>query len=104
MSDEDRIMTVIPFQVAYAVSIQKAQGLEYKSVKIVIPSCNAERISHAIFYTAITRAREKLKIYWSPETMDSVVRSFSKEPDERRTLTVIKKKLGLLDDVARCRG
>jgi len=104
VSDEDKIMTVIPFQVAYAVSIQKAQGLEYKLVKIVIPFCNVEKISHAIFYTASTRAREKLKIYWSPETMDSVVRSFSKEPEERRTLTVIKKKLGVLDDAARCRG
>ncbi|MBO5766762.1 MAG: hypothetical protein J6S24_10760, partial [Lentisphaeria bacterium] len=26
-----------------------------------------EQITHKIFYTAITRAREKLKIYWSPE-------------------------------------
>lgn len=36
-------MTVIPFQLAYAISIHKAQGLEYKSVKIVIPSNNAEK-------------------------------------------------------------
>lgn len=28
--------TAVPFQVAYAVSIHKAQGLEYNSVKIVI--------------------------------------------------------------------
>ena len=66
--DDDSSNAVVPFQVAYAVSIHKAQGLEYKSVKIVITSEVEELITHNIFYTAITRAKEKLKIYWSPET------------------------------------
>ncbi len=94
-SDEERIMTIIPFQIAYAVSIHKAQGLEYKSVKVIIPSYNAEKISHSIFYTAITRAKEKLKIYWSSETMQNIVESFTKGKKEQRTLELIKKKLGL---------
>lgn len=94
-SDEERIKTIIPFQIAYAVSIHKAQGLEYKSVKVIIPSYNAEKISHSIFYTAITRAKEKLKIYWSAETMENIVKSFTKEKDEQRTLSLIKKKLEL---------
>lgn len=64
--------TVVPFQVAYAVSIHKAQGLEYRSVKIVITNETEERITHNIFYTAITRAKENLKIYWSPETEKKV--------------------------------
>ena len=25
-------------------------------------------VTHNIFYTSITRAKEKLKIYWTPET------------------------------------
>lgn len=94
-SEEERIKTIIPFQIAYAVSIHKAQGLEYKSVKIIIPSYNAEKISHSIFYTAITRAKEKLKIYWSAETMEDVVQSFTKEKEEQRTLPLIRKKLKL---------
>jgi len=94
-SDEERIRTIIPFQIAYAVSIHKAQGLEYKSVKIIIPSYNAEKISHSIFYTAITRTKEKLQIYWSAETMQNIVESFTKEKDEQRSLSLIKKKLGL---------
>ena len=56
-----------------AVSIHKAQGLEYDSVKIVITNETEERITHNIFYTAITRAKNKLKIYWSPETEQSVL-------------------------------
>ena len=65
--------TVVPFQIAYAVSIHKAQGLEYDSVKIVITDEVEELVTHNIFYTAITRAREKLKIYWTPEVEEKVI-------------------------------
>ena len=75
--DDESIDAVVPFQVAYAVSIHKAQGLEYKSVKIVITSEVEELITHSIFYTAITRAKEKLKIYWSPETEKKVLEGLS---------------------------
>ena len=71
--DDDDDSTVVPFQVAYAVSIHKAQGLEYDSVKIIITNEVEERITHNIFYTAITRTKNKLKIYWSPETEKEVL-------------------------------
>lgn len=64
--DDDGVSkAVVPFQIAYAVSIHKAQGLEYDSVKIIITDEIDELITHSIFYTAITRARKKLKIYWT---------------------------------------
>lgn len=93
LSEEEKVKTVIPFQLAYAISIHKAQGLEYKSVKIVIPASNAEKITHSIFYTAITRAKEKLKIFWSAETMKSVIESFTTDESEQRTLPIIIKEL-----------
>ena len=65
----------MPFQVAYAVSIHKAQGLEYDSVKIVITDANEDDITHSIFYTAVTRARQQLKIFWTPETQQAVLDS-----------------------------
>ena len=74
--DEDNaenFSNIMPFQVAYAVSIHRAQGLEYDSVKLVITESVGEKITHDIFYTAITRARSKLKIYWSPETERTVL-------------------------------
>lgn len=98
LSEEDRIKTVIPFQIAYAISIHKAQGLEYKSVKVVIPSSNAERITHSIFYTAITRAKEKLKIFWSAETMNAIVKSFTEQEIEHRTFQLIKDRMNLQDE------
>lgn len=80
-SDEDndtKIDTIVPFQIAYAVSIHKAQGLEYESVKVVITEDIDEMITHNIFYTAITRARNNLRIYWSPESQQRVISRFEK--------------------------
>lgn len=71
--DDKSSYTIVPFQIAYAVSIHKAQGLEYDSVKIVITDEVEELVTHNIFYTAITRAREKLKIYWTPEVEEKVI-------------------------------
>ena len=65
---------VVPFQVAYAVSIHKAQGLEYQSVKVVVTNGLEELITHNVFYTAITRACSVLKVYWKPETGERVIK------------------------------
>lgn len=71
--DDSSPSFIVPFRVAYAVSIHKAQGLEYNSVRIVITDEIDELITHNIFYTAITRARRKLKIYWTPEVEKKVL-------------------------------
>ena len=93
--EELQMKSIIPFQLAYAVSIHKAQGLEYDSVKVIIPSNNAEKITHGIFYTAITRAKKKLKIYWSPETMQEVIKSFCDSTSKVKSLDIIKNKLSI---------
>lgn len=82
-------MAVVPFQIAYAVSIHKAQGLEYNSVKIVITDEIDELITHSIFYTAITRAREQLKIYWTPEVEKQVL-SRIKPKDINRDIALLR--------------
>lgn len=81
--DDDSPSTVVPFQVSYAVSIHKAQGLEYSSVKVVITDEIEEMVNHNIFYTAITRAKDMLKIYWTPETEKKVLSSLEKRNDGR---------------------
>ena len=77
--DENSSASVVPFQIAYAVSMHKAQGLEYSSVKVVITDEVEEQITHNIFYTAITRTKEKLKIYWTPETEKTILSSLEKK-------------------------
>ena len=77
--DNDSLDVVIPFQVAYAVSIHKAQGLEYESVKLVIPSGLRNRFSYNVFYTAVTRSKKYLKVYSSPETLNNIFSNFNTE-------------------------
>ena len=69
----------VPFQVTYAISIHKAQGLEYDSVKIVITDEIEEQVTHSIFYTAITRAKKNLKIFWSSEIENKLFDNFEKK-------------------------
>jgi hypothetical protein len=89
--DDSSSEAVVPFQVAYAVSIHKAQGLEYKSVKIVITDEIEEMITHNIFYTAITRAKEKLKIYWTPETENKVLSNLERK-NSRKDVALLSSK------------
>lgn len=81
--DDDSLNTTVPFQVAYAVSIHKAQGLEYDSVKIVITDANEDDVTHSIFYTAVTRARKHLRIFWTPETQQRVLQRLCRATNPR---------------------
>jgi helicase, putative len=88
---EDDSATV-PFQVSYAISIHKAQGLEYESVKIVITNEVGEQINHNILYTAMTRTKKYLKLYWSPETENFVISNL-KRKDINKDFNLLKMKL-----------
>lgn len=97
-ADDDSLNTIVPFQVAYAVSIHKAQGLEYDAVKIVITDANEDDVTHSIFYTAVTRARERLRVFWTPETQHNVLKHLRRDNSSkdvhilatRRNLTPVK--------------
>lgn len=90
--DNSDLTTIVPFSVAYAVSIHKSQGLEYNSVKVIITNEIDELITHSIFYTSITRAKEKLKIYWSPECQNKII-STIKHIEENKDVILIKRKI-----------
>lgn len=89
-NDDEKINWEVPFQIAYAVSIHKSQWLEYDSVKIIISDEIWEQINHNIFYTAITRARKNLKIYWSPKTQNSIIEKFSINNENKKNINLIK--------------
>lgn len=90
--DENEYDHIIPFNLAYAISIHKVQGLEYDSVKIVITSNIEERITKNIFYTAITRTRNKLKVYWNSATQEKIFDSFDKN-ESKRDLGILNQKI-----------
>ena len=98
--DDDTDTTTVPFQVAYAVGIHKAQGLEYDVVKVVITSANEDDITHNIFYTAVTRARQDLRIYWSPETQQAVINGLQAD-DTRKDVALLSSRRGLVSPRSR---
>ena len=98
--DDDTDTTTVPFQVAYAVGIHKAQGLEYDVVKVVITSANEDDITHNIFYTAVTRARRDLRIYWSPETQQAVINGLQ-AADTRKDVALLSSRRGLVSPRSR---
>ena len=69
----------------YAMSIHKAQGLEFDSVKIVITKESDEQVTKNIFYTAVTRAKKKLKIYWQPEVANYVLNNIENDINLKTT-------------------
>ena len=75
--------TKLPFQISYAMSIHKAQGLEFDSVKIIITKETDELVTKNIFYTAVTRAKKKLKVYWQPEVANYVLDNIENSSDAK---------------------
>lgn len=85
---------VVPFNVSYAISIHKAQGLEYNSVKVIISNDVEDLVTKDIFYTAITRSKDKLKVYWTSETQNRIINNFMKK-DINLDLKIIPSKLSI---------
>ena len=92
--DETGYEHIIPFNLAYAISIHKAQGLEYKSVKIIITSNVENDITKNIFYTAITRTKKYLKIFWSQETENKIFENM-KVRSNSKDISILKTKMDL---------
>lgn len=89
---DDEVGYIVPFVVSYATSIHKSQGLEFESVKIIITDESEEFITKNIFYTAITRTKNHLKIYWSPECQNKVINNM-KDYSLKADVIIIKNKL-----------
>ena len=90
--DENKFDHIIPFNLSYAISIHKAQGLEYDSVKVVITSNIEDRITKNIFYTAITRAKKRLKVYWNSDSQIKIFDGFKKR-ESKRDLAILNQKI-----------
>lgn len=92
--DENGYDHIIPFNLAYAISIHKAQGLEYDSVKIIITSNVEDDITKNIFYTAITRTKKNLKIFWSSESQVKIFDQMKKR-NNSRDISILKQKMNI---------
>jgi exodeoxyribonuclease V alpha subunit len=61
-----------PCEIAFALSVHKAQGSEFDQVAIAIPP-QAEGWGKELLYTAVTRARKSVEILGRPEELARVI-------------------------------
>ncbi len=71
--------TILPsFEFAYCLSVHKSQGSEYESVLVLAPS-GSERLGKEVLYTAVTRAKKKVKVLIEENTLVSLLGKSSKK-------------------------
>jgi len=74
---------VADLELAYALTVHKAQGAEWKHVLLVLPDEYGPIFNRNLLYTAVTRAKEELWILGESRTLDRMVaRPYS---DSRQT-------------------
>jgi exodeoxyribonuclease V alpha subunit len=68
-------------ETAYAMTVHKSQGSEFQRVLVVLPQHDIPLLSRELLYTAATRAREHVEIWWNKAALaaclDRAVRRFS---------------------------
>lgn len=60
-----------PLELAWAITVHKAQGSEFELVILVLPE-NARALSRELFYTALTRQRQRVIIFHEGE-LDALI-------------------------------
>lgn len=53
---------------SYCISVHKAQGSEWEKVYVVLHKSHGRMLSRELLYTAVTRAKKKLVIYYDPDS------------------------------------
>ncbi|MCM1217161.1 MAG: ATP-dependent RecD-like DNA helicase [Roseburia sp.] len=82
--DKRMTLTASRLTLAYAVTVHKAQGSEYKVVVLALHQGMGAVLSRSLLYTALTRAKEKIVVVG---TVDAVMKAITDNRDgERVTL------------------
>jgi exodeoxyribonuclease V alpha subunit len=62
-----------PHETAFAMSVHKAQGSEFDEVLLLLGSRPSPLFTRELVYTAVTRARRRVRILASPETLTAAI-------------------------------
>lgn len=74
---------------AYATTIHKSQGSEYKSVIMVLLNCHETMLSRNLLYTGVTRAKEKCTVIYQQKALEMAIATIA----EASRITMLKEKL-----------
>ncbi len=82
-------------ELAYAITIHKSQGSEYRAVILPLLTGSKLLMNRNLLYTAITRARDMVCIIGSPDIVDEMIRN---EREEKR-YTGLKRRIQEIRDM-----
>ncbi len=72
------LASLLFYEYAYALSVHKSQGSEYEHVLLLVPP-GSEVFGREILYTAVTRARSKIEISGTLETIHEALKRSSRK-------------------------
>lgn len=61
------------YETAFAMTIHKSQGSEFDQVAIVLPNHHLPLLTRSLLYTAITRAKKKVRLYSSQSVLKQTI-------------------------------
>jgi exodeoxyribonuclease V alpha subunit len=69
-------MYITALETVYAMTIHKSQGSEYDNVLVLLPEeTDHELLTAELLYTAITRAKQKVVLQVSHQTLEKAIHS-----------------------------
>jgi exodeoxyribonuclease V alpha subunit len=76
--NQTTIRTFLPgrlpeFETSYAMTIHKSQGSEFDEVAVILPEHGARLLTRELLYTAVTRARKKVTLFASQESIQAAL-------------------------------
>lgn len=80
---EAPLVQLPPYELAYCLSVHKAQGSEYDDILFLVPD-GSESFGREVLYTAITRARNTLDIDGNPEEIAGALSYSALKPSKIR--------------------
>ncbi|CAL4322584.1 exodeoxyribonuclease V subunit alpha [Buchnera aphidicola] len=57
------IHLIFHFKTSWSITIHKSQGLEFNSIKIILPEKNYKILTKEVLYTAVTRSKKSIEIF-----------------------------------------
>ncbi len=60
-------------QTVHAMTVHKSQGSQAREVSVVMPPDDSPLLTHELFYTAVTRAQEKVRVIGTEESVRAAV-------------------------------
>jgi exodeoxyribonuclease V alpha subunit len=61
-------------ETAFALTVHKSQGSEFDRLLLILPDRMSEALSRELIYTAVTRARNQVEIWGSPDIFSQAVK------------------------------